>query len=189
MVSWGSVSGRPCTTVLLLILGPPPRTPLSTSRTCQPEKTEIPKGNPWPPTRTLGVHFAPRRRTSRTGDFGRTTTCKMFGISGRFGSARVNLGGGLARPPGRWLPSLNPPRSFSTGRRHVWRAKRAVAWHVMHKDHYDGRCRVLIHAPPTPESRTSPSRGPDLTPQRTIGTPLSLPTDSRGPAADTRNVG
>ena len=52
--------------------GPPTRTPLSTSRTCQPERTEILRPNPWPPTRTMGVRVGPRRSTSQNGDRGRT---------------------------------------------------------------------------------------------------------------------
>ncbi len=50
--------------------GPPTRTPLSTSRTCQPERTEILRPNPWPPTRNLGVCVGPRRCTCQNGDCG-----------------------------------------------------------------------------------------------------------------------
>ncbi len=42
--------------------------PLSTSRSCQPERTEIWRPNPWPLTRTLGVRAGPRRSVSQNGD-------------------------------------------------------------------------------------------------------------------------
>ena len=63
--SWLSTSGKS------RHQGPPTRTLLSNSRTSQPEKTEIPKPNWWPPTRTVGVDVGPRRCTSKDGDCGR----------------------------------------------------------------------------------------------------------------------
>lgn len=38
---------------------PPTFGTLSTNATCQPEKTENSRENPWPPTRTPGVRVAP----------------------------------------------------------------------------------------------------------------------------------
>jgi hypothetical protein len=48
--------------------GRPTRNPLSTTATCQQEKTENWTGKHWPPTRTLGVRVGPRQSRFQTGE-------------------------------------------------------------------------------------------------------------------------
>jgi hypothetical protein len=48
--------------------GPPTRTPLSTTATCQQEKTENWTEKHWPPTRTLGVRVGARQSRFQTGE-------------------------------------------------------------------------------------------------------------------------
>ncbi len=48
--------------------GRPTRTPLSTTATCQQEKTENWTEKHWPPTRTLGVRVGPRQWRFQTGE-------------------------------------------------------------------------------------------------------------------------
>src|ERR1035441_3723392 len=49
-------------------LGPPTRPPLSTTATCQQEKTENWTDKHWPPTRTLGVRVGARQSRFQTGE-------------------------------------------------------------------------------------------------------------------------
>ena len=82
--------------------------PLSTSRTCQPERTENLRPNPWPPTRTLGVRVTPGDPLFKTETAGTTNTCKMFGIWVRPEGARVKLN----RCPGSTDRTVAPRHGF-----------------------------------------------------------------------------